>query len=265
MYYIVQENTFREENYNLLIQSLEKLGLEYEIVKVLPFIDTVDFKTNRKDVFVFGALKLAKISKQEEWTPGSLMTLNHDYMIYKDFYREHLLNYDSKIHKFGFSFDWDSQYKFIRPTEDTKVFNGKVYDEIEWKEFVQYSMTNGHSTVLNEDTYIQVSTPKEIHKEIRFWVVNGKIITGSQYRLRNMAVADSNIDIAAIEFAQKMVDIYQLADAFVIDVCLSNNEWKIVECGCINCAGFYHADLMKVLIALENFYNPEQLNNNNNV
>ena len=48
--------------------------------------------------------------------------------------------------------------------------------------------------------------------------------------------------------------IYQLADAFVIDVCLADDEWKIVECGCINCAGFYKSDLMKLLISLEDFY-----------
>ncbi len=259
MYYIVQENTFREENYDTLIQSLERLDLEYEVVKVLPFIDDVEFKTDRKDVFVFGSLKLARVAKQFNWHPGSLMNSNHDYNVYVDYYKDNLLNYDSKIYKFDNYLDWesliDSSEKFIRPCLDSKTFTGKVFNKEEWHQFVEYSLTNGHSTSLNKDTLIQVARPKHIQKEIRFWVVGGKVITGSTYKLGYRVVRDSFYDPEALQFAQQMVDIYQLADAFVIDVCLVNDEWKIVECGCINCAGFYAADLLKALVALEEFYN----------
>ena len=40
----------------------------------------------------------------------------------------------------------------------------------------------------------------------------------------------------------------------VDDVCLTDKGWKVVECGCINCAGFYKADLQKVIISLENYF-----------
>jgi hypothetical protein len=48
-----------------------------------------------------------------------------------------------------------------------------------------------------------------------------------------------------------MLDVYQLADAFVLDIGLADNRWKIIECGCINCAGFYEANMQKLVIALE--------------
>jgi hypothetical protein len=51
-----------------------------------------------------------------------------------------------------------------------------------------------------------------------------------------------------------MVDRFQVADAFVIDVCLTDNGWKVIECNCINSAGFYDADIQKIIISLENFY-----------
>ena len=57
MYYIVQENVFKEENYDNLIMALDRLELPYEVVKVLPFVETIEFKTDRKDVFPFGSLK----------------------------------------------------------------------------------------------------------------------------------------------------------------------------------------------------------------
>jgi hypothetical protein len=52
-----------------------------------------------------------------------------------------------------------------------------------------------------------------------------------------------------------MVDIFQICDAFVIDVCLTKNGWKIVECGSVSCAGFYDADMQKIIFALEDLYN----------
>lgn len=255
MHYIVQENTFREENYNNLILSLDRLNLSYEIVKVLPFIETFDFNTKTKNNFVFGSLKLARLSNKLEWYPGSFMSDTDDFEIYKEHYKDNLLNYDSLIYNFSDVLIWDTEYKFIRPCKDTKVFTGKVYTKESWLEFVDYSLTNGHSTILSVDTKIQVSTPKNIQQEIRCWVVKGKVITASHYKIGRQVLYKEYIDNEGLLFAQKMVDIYQLADAFVIDICLVDNEWKIVECGCINCAGFYKADLQKLLMSLEDNFN----------
>lgn len=104
MYYVVQENVFREENYNNLIISLDRLKLDYEIVKILPFVDTFEFKTKRKDVFPFGAVKMSRLSSKLDWKPGSQYNDNHDYIVYKNYYKENLLNYDSKIIRFGDDF-----------------------------------------------------------------------------------------------------------------------------------------------------------------
>lgn len=61
-----------------------------------------------------------------------------------------------------------------------------------------------------------------------------------------------------MKFCEEMIKIYQLADAFVIDICevLIDGErrYKIVEAGCINSAGFYQANMQKLIDALENFW-----------
>ena len=194
MNYIIQENTFKEENYDVLITTLDKLKLPYEIVKVLPFIENFEFKSKEKNNFVFGSLKLARLSKNLEWCPGSFMRDSDDFEVYRDFYKNKLLNYDSKIYKFSDKIDWDSDYKFIRPCKDSKVFTGKVFTMNEWYEFVDYSLKNGHSTILNSDTKIQVSTPKKIQQEIRCWIVNGDVITSSTYKVGNKVLYKEYID-----------------------------------------------------------------------
>ena len=250
MYYVVQENVFREENYDNLILGLERLGLSYEIVDLLPFVDDFEFKTDRKDVFPFGAVKMSRISRKYGWYPGSQLNENHDYLVYSNYYKENLLNYDSKIINFGDDF-FHKELFFARPTEDTKVFTGRVFDMEQWWEFKNNSMSNGHSTLLNENTKIQISSVKKIQNEIRFWIVKGEISTASQYQLGGRYCLNEYVDESAYEFVKKMVKLYELNETFTMDVCLTDGKYKIVECGCTNSAGFYRANMQKLLIDLE--------------
>jgi len=250
MHYIVQENVFKEENYNNLIKALDRFNLSYEIVKVLPFIETIDFKYKGLDVFPFGSLKMARISQNLGWYPGSQMNENHDYLVYKDYYKEELLNYDSKIYKFGDDF-FSKELFFARPTKDTKVFTGRVFDMKEWREFRENALKDRDSNIFNKNTEIQISSVKNIQQEIRCWIVKGNIITASQYKLGGRYCLNDIIDKSALDYCKRMVDIFQLNEAFVMDICLVDNKYKIVECGCINCAGFYKADLQKLLMSIE--------------
>ena len=250
MFYLLQDGLFQDEERYQLIRNLETLELEYELVKVLPFVEDIEFNTDRTDVFCFGALKMARLAPKYNWTPGCYMTENHDYLVYRDYYKDNLLNYDSQIFEFGETFLM-RDYSFIRPTEDTKVFTGKVFERNEWLNFRDTQLTNGHTTTLTEKTKIQVCSIKNIQKEYRFFIVKGNIITGSLYRLGNRVTHDSNIEKGAIDFCYEMIDEFQLADAFVMDICLVEDEWKIIECGCINCAGFYASDIQKLLMALD--------------
>jgi hypothetical protein len=277
MHYIIQENVFREQHYEMLLKSVQRMGLPHTTVRIFPFVDKVvnlediddkeggynvddlpDFSPSQSKVFVFGAIKLARIVAKKGWQPGSMMNTNHDYEVYKHHYKENLLNYDSQILKVSDKIVWQpGETKFIRPTQDTKSFTGSVFTQIEWEEAVERNLYNYRSEIFNEETLIQVSSVKEIYKEIRFWVVGGKIITGSQYRIGNQTLYDEYYEEEAKEFAQSMVNIFQLAEAFVIDVCLTEKGWKVVECGCINCAGFYKSDLQKVIGALEACFDSE--------
>lgn len=269
MHYLVQENVFRESNYDNIVVAIDKLGLTRTTVRIFPFVDKIvsvkdipdggfnvdelcDIDPSHDRIFVFGAIKLARIARRKGWYPGSMMNDNHDYAVYREHYGENLLNYDSEIVTLTSDIGWrDNEIKFLRPTRDTKAFSGKLFTRKDWESLLESNLESHRSDVFNEETLVQVCSPKTIYKEIRFWVVDGRVITGSQYRIGNRAVSDPVVEDEAKEFAQRMVDKFQLADAFVIDVCLTENGWRIVECGCINCAGFYRADLQKVIIALE--------------
>jgi len=250
MYHIVQENCFQERNYDNLILALERLELDYEIVKVYPFIDDVEYKTDRTDIFNWGSIKLSKIAKKFNWYPGTFLGENHDFMVYKDYYKENLFNYNSKIIKLTDDYDYPDGF-FARPTKDTKTFTGAVFDREDFL-YLKERVLDLHE---GEDIEIQISGIKSIQKEIRFWIVKGEVITASQYRLGNRTVYSPDVEEKAYDFCKEMVDIFELDEAFVLDVCQSEDKYYIMECGCINHAGFYCADMQKLVMSLEDAFN----------
>jgi hypothetical protein len=243
MFYYIQNRLFAENEWNDLIRALESLNLEYDIVDL---DDLSNIQKQKKDIFCFGAMKLAKLSEKYKWKPGVIMTPNHDFEVYSKKYKENLLNFDSLIYNFDDNFYFDDK-KFIRPTKDNKFFNAKVFSFNEWKLFQESKKA--------PNIRIQISSVKKIKKEFRFFIVNGEIVTGSLYKIGQFVVYDSIIDNEAENFCHEMVNLFQVSDSFTMDVCLTeDNKWKILECGCINCAGLYKANIQKLIYKIEDFY-----------
>lgn len=254
MIYVVQENVFREENYDKIFYALKKLGLEYEVAS-LKGDGELHVETERKDVFALGSIRLARLASEKDWKPGSFFGGNHDYEVYSEHYGENLLNYDCKLFDIGEELDWGlNEIKFIRPSKDSKLVTGKLYTKTKWDDTINL-LKERHNGSLPWAT-IQVNSPKTIYKEARCWIVDGKIITSSYYKFGSNVMYEEEVEPEGLNFAQSMVDLYQVADAFVMDICLTPEGWKIVEINCINCSGFYKGDLQKLLIALEDKFNP---------
>lgn len=249
MYYIIQENVFRESSYEYVFKALDRLGLEYEQVS-LNKSDSFPFESDRKDVFCFGSVKLARIATQYGWTPGSLQNDNHDFEVYASYWKHHLLNGDSKIVSLNSLINFGGQELFIRPTKDSKTFTGAIFNETSWIETLKRIRERKKTT----DEKIQIAKPKHLLNEIRCWIVNKKTITASTYKIGNEVRYMEYLDQEGISFANEMAQLYAPAEAFVLDICLTHQGWKVVEANCINSAGFYACDLQRLIIGLEDYF-----------
>jgi hypothetical protein len=49
MHYIIQENVFREQHYDMLREAIERLGLSYTIVRIFPFVEKI---VNLEDIVI---------------------------------------------------------------------------------------------------------------------------------------------------------------------------------------------------------------------
>jgi hypothetical protein len=256
MFWVIQENISNEEAYNSFVQALNDLALPYTVVKVVPFSRELIPDVNPTNpVVAWGSVSMENIAYDKGWNPGTFFNDNFDQRIWTSVYGDDMLNADVEFHEFCKIPAFEGT-RFIRPVEDKKVFAGMVVhgEEIaDWKvAILRYS--DGYTT-LRPETMVGVSGVKEIAMEWRFFVVNGKVITGSRYRQWGLSdYRRLEETIGPWEFAQKMVDKWQPAKAFVLDVASPARtpyEYKVIEINCINAAGFYCADMRAVIEAVE--------------
>lgn len=252
MYYIIQKNVFHDERYDEIFRVLKELNLPFEEVSFNPTSSEFEIKTKRIDVFVYGSVKLAKATANYNWIPGSFYGNNHEYESYSIGFGENILNCGSIVRKFSDNFEWENkQTLFIKPSVDAKVFTGKVFSKPEWDDFVYNTLNSQENNRVQPTTSIQISKSYHIFKEARVWIVNRNVVTSSYYLFHGNIDYEENVSQEGLAFASEMAQLYNVADAYVMDICETFEGWKIMEVNCINSAGFYKADVKKIIVALE--------------
>ncbi len=72
MYFLIQSNIKGDTDHEKIIPVLEELNIGYETIELTNLTEKIEVKADRKDVFVFGSVKLARLAKANtNWYPGS--------------------------------------------------------------------------------------------------------------------------------------------------------------------------------------------------
>lgn len=269
MFWVIQNNIFREQNHSKLMKAIYRLNIPHIQVKVVPFYDRLipsDFDSHEyqgdisevpeieidsnQSIMVLGATSLARIAKRRGWEPGSFLNDNFHYDHWKNHFGHHLLNEEAVVDTFEkIQIPWDKF--FIRPCEDTKDFNGTVTtikDFLHWRD-EEIASIGGCSF---SNSQVVASPLKTIYAEYRFFIVDKKVVTYSQYKRGNNIFLSSEVNSEVIDFAQNMTNLWQPARAFVIDIADTSEGYKVIEINNFNSAGFYDCDVTKIIDAIEN-------------
>lgn len=141
---------------------------------------------------------------------------------------------------------------FLRPSEDLKQFSGQVMaagEAANWLEDARNCASSG-SYQLSPNTAIVISEPKNIRAEWRWFIVGGKIISGSMYRNRGQLMKARENYQSVISEAQRFADKWLPHPCCVMDLAVVDNEVKVIEFNTINSSGFYDHDVEKVFVEL---------------
>lgn len=254
--WVLQKNITKPEVLFRIQSSLNGVDEIFEEIEVVPFSMEVPV-INNNDAFniFYGSTTMMlnaygdkKLREGVFFDPSTFLITN-----YVAQWGEHVLNSDGRLLKFGSLDELTSSTDktwFIRPNDDRKEFGGKLMkyaDLIVWKNQVcDLNLPN-----LNSETKVWISKPKNIRKEWRLFIVNDEIVSSSRY-MWNGKLEESSSDNPKemIEFASERIENYHLHDVYVMDIALTDEGYKLIECNCFNGTGFYHHNIPKVVKAV---------------
>lgn len=102
------------------------------------------------------------------------------------------------------------------------------------------------------DTLMMLTSPAHIPKEWRIWVVGDRVVTFSLYKEGARFTYRPGIDDDALGFARMLVARNPAcAPAYVMDICGTDDGLRLLETNCINAAGFYAADVVRLVSAID--------------
>lgn len=264
MHWIIQNNIYSEEGFDVLINALKTLDLPYSIHTCIPFVGELDPEPRpvQDKVIVMGSYTLALEAIKRGWTPGAFITDELDYRKQLTHWGTAMFNHDAVFTTFGKVEPQHNPF-FIRPVQDTKSFSGYVTDWPEFQGFQEREIRHGNKypndvlvgRILSPDTEVMVCPKKKIYAEYRTWIVDQRVVAWSQYKTGTMKHYAENVDERILNFAAEQAKIYSPVRAYVLDIFETPDGLRIGEVNNLNAAGFYKANMGKLIMALEEAFN----------
>lgn len=223
-----------------LISILKKGGYKLLVIEDISNDDDLSiFENLQSPIIYYGSLNLAmKLKKRfPHWIPG-IYGNEETYKCtnYYPLFGENHINYDYDYAIFDCL---DKEYLgigksiFVRPNSILKEFTGTVLTEDNFDEKIK--LMSFYDDVVTPELPIIVSSVKQIEKEWRFIVVDNKIISSNC------------LDKKAIQFASNMAKVNIPDRVWVLDICLSELGYKVLEIGCFSFAEIYSDDLENII------------------
>ena len=262
--WVVQKNLTSDRYlYDGFIKTFEKHKIPYELVDVVPFSNELpEFNKERKNIFYGSTTMMNNVYNDPTLRSGMFFNPENFKMnLYIKKWKELMLSNEAVVTTLKELCNQDKpddEFLFIRPIDDSKLFNGQVRTFLQiknWKENFQVIKDD----LLTEDTPILAGIPYKINKEWRNIIINGKVISSSRY-YKDGYLNKSATDIPeeVIQLCEKACKIFTPHDVFAMDIAETGGEYYIIECGCFNSVGFYDIDIEKVVLAVQNYF----INNN---
>lgn len=241
MKWILKPIKVEQQKMTLLMNMLKVAEIPFDIVHTLEG-QIYDSEKNiyqlddKEKYFVCGSYQLAKVVGKTH--PEGCFLLE-DYTFndwYRIFGKENMLNPNVQI-AYPKDIVWSDDEMFVRPLMDSKDFNGGVYNK----------------NTLTTEVECLVAPLQHIQKEFRFFVLGGKIIGKSQYKMNGQLFPSSMVDEDAENFAREMIQKFDFP-GYVIDIATTDGRCSVVELNCFNASGFYEIDLWKFVSGVIDFY-----------
>ena len=263
MKFIVQHNLMNNIQLGQMSCALADLKIPHEFVGVIPFSREITSEEPLvgREYLPYGSTLLTMLTCNNgfDWRGNYFNPVTFDSSMW-NYNRNDMLNGGnlrgttmmiSDAIEFLKKQDPKSMW-FTRPCEDLKQYSGQVIqaDEcIKWFNDAMQCESSG-SYKLEPTTGVVIAEPRNIQAEWRWFIVDGQVISGSMYRREGQLYKKNESDIATINEAQQLANVWLPHRNCVMDVALVDNEVKVLEFNTINSSGFYDHDIEAIVSAL---------------
>lgn len=254
MHWVLSKNLQTDAVFPKLIEQLERQQTPYTLIGTVPFSgDVVVVEGEKKladiegPVFACGKGSMKHVSHRYNWNPGYIEAA--EYHTCLSLYNFDMLNYDAVFDRLKDIVPTEDRF-FVRPNADDKSFNGQVMTKAEFLDWQRTMCAMEDSATISKDDYIILAPLRPIYTEYRFYVVNGRVVTGSLYKSRDTVVYAECVDQGVIDFARKMVNKFSPSIAFVLDIADTPEGFKVLETNSISSSGFYAIDVGRFVAAI---------------
>lgn len=259
--WLIQTNLLREDQIKAVWEAAVRHGCEVHEAIVIPFQDELNLELPEfsEDTLVipYGSTTLIKKNPRYSWN-GVFFDENVFRAEVWNANRTDMLNSDGSIMTVREAIAWANNQEpesdwFIRPVKDLKEFSGTVTTAAEISRWMS-SVDSGNFS-FTEDTIVSIAQPKKLIMEWRFFVVGGKVVDGSSYRINNQLKALRVSDPSIMADAQALADVWLPHETCVMDIALLDDGTpKVVEFNCFNGSGFYKNDVDTIVKAVVDYY-----------
>lgn len=256
--WVIQTNLINDFTTHSVWYAAQDNGCDAKEAVIVPFQDELG---NEEDllampvngvVIPYGSVKLTRISKMRGWRGNCYDedTFRSDLWLTK---RDDMLNSGAFFMRVRntpefFEFAEDSDQWFIRPVKDLKQFNGTVADVADIRNWMNSTKSGNFS--FDEDTEIMLAPVQKLYSESRFFIVGGKIVEGSYYKMGGRTHAARITQQEVLDSAQELADKWLPHECCVMDVADTDNGLKVIEFNTINSSGFYDHNIPNIVKAM---------------
>ena len=239
-----------DRNVEPLVKAIDEKGDTRIAVGVIPFTDIIagiEAVDSTIPTMFYGSTRLVEIAENLSYKPG--VFFNKEWFSPKNWVgkRPDLLNEKQTYSTVGeLRKSWITKPTFIKSI-DPKVLTGLV-----WEAETDKNIWLDEYTHLKDEDELVLSPVQNITQEWRFFIISGKIVTGSQYKHDGILRWREPISDEVWKQARRMVQDWLPSPNIVMDICkLKSGEFKVVEFNATNCSGFYASPIAPWLKAID--------------
>jgi hypothetical protein len=254
--WIIHTNMGEQSDIDDYVKAVKATGSEVIEVNYKAFSGEYPRLKIEGPVVVYGAVNFVKAIQESGLYPNSVFgdPETFTYEAWARNYGDMLLNSSdgtelTTVGRFSAQGRSPDEDIFVRPQHDTKTLVGRVWTVEEFEKWCAVA-SGGSFADVNADTPVVVAVPYGIEAEWRLFVVDGKVVTASQYQKRGRQYRSEGAPGDILLFAEKVIERWNPAPAFTLDLCRSAGNPYIVEAQGFNSAGQYLCDVVKLARAV---------------